>query len=404
MSNETDIHGLTGHLFRENFGKMVSHLSGKYGYHQIENILDAVQEAFEAALTSWKFSGVPENPFGWLYRVASNKLINRLKHRNTETPLLPDQEHPEEFYNEKELEDSLLQLLVFFSGTRFSERNKLIISLYYLCGFGYGEISHALLMKTEAVKKVILRSRETIKNLAGRRADSPVSISGSNLDHLLTIIYLLFNEGYKVSGKNGSIRHELCYEAMRLGRLILNYGADDPETNALMALMFFNASRFPARTANNTWISLEDQDRSLWSRELIAEGHHYLLKAKNNREHLSRYYLEALISSIHCLSPSYADTDWKTLAFLYRRLDPFSVPVRLNRIVAESHFRPLGELIAETEKLPVTTETSFAFFCTRAYLFKRAGQRDAAIENYEQALQHTLNRADQAWLRDKILN
>jgi len=402
MSNEADIHGLTGHLFRENFGKMVSHLSGKYGYHQIENILDAVQEAFEAALTSWKFSGVPENPFGWLYRVARNKLVNKLRHLNAEVSLMPEQGYSEEEYSNRELEDSLLRLLVFFSRTSFSERNKLIISLYYLCGFGYREISHALLMKTDAVKKVVLRSRETIKTLNDSWYASPLNPDQADYDHLLTIVYLLFNEGYKTSGKNGSIRHELCYEAMRLGRLILNYRTGEPEINALMALMFFNTSRFPARTSARTWISLEDQDRSLWSRELIAEGHHYLQKAKNNRHHLSRYYLEALISSIHCLSDSYAQTDWKTLAVLYRRLDARSVTVELNRLVAESHFRPLDELISETEKLPVTAETAFAFFCTRAYLFSRLKQWDAAIENYTQALLHTSNRTDRTWLNDKI--
>lgn len=381
---------------------MVSHLSGKYGYHQIENILDAVQEAFEAALTSWKFSGIPAHPFSWLYRVARNKLINRLKRLNTETPLEYDQEYPDEHYSEQELEDSLLKLLIFFSGTHFSERNKLIISLYYLCGFGYNEISHALLMKTETVKKVVLRSRETIKNLTSRWSASALSINESNLDHLLTILYLLFNEGYKTSTKNGSISHELCYEAMRLGSLVLRHLPDHSEINALLALMFFNASRFPARAAKNIWVSLEDQDRSLWNRTLIAEGHHYLLKAKNHRESLSRYYIEALISSLHCLAGSYEQTDWKTLAYLYRQLDPRSVPVQLNRIVAESHFRPLEELISETESLPATAESAFPFFCTLAYLFSRSKQQERAVENYRQALLHTSNRTDHTYIRLKI--
>lgn len=399
MNKETDIHGFTDHLFRENFGKMVSYLSGKYGYQHIENILDAVQEAFEAALTSWKFSGVPANPFGWLYRTARNKLINRLRHLNAETRLVQD---IGDDYSEQELEDSLLRLLIFFSRISFSERDKLIISLYYLCGFGYREISRALLIKTETVKKVILRSRDTIKSLSGLRNDSSLSMDDANYAHLLTIIYLLFNEGYKTSRRNGSISYELCYEAMRLAKLVLNYKTADPEINALLALMFFNASRFPARTRNDTWISLADQDRSLWNRELMTEGHHYLLKAGNNRDFLSRYYLEALISSIHCLAESYEKTDWKTVASLYRRLDSFSVPVQLNRIVAESHFRPLAELISETETLPVTEQTSFTFFSTRAYLFSRSGQWDAAVQNYRLALCHTGNQADQAYLNLKI--
>lgn len=130
------INVLAGHLFREHHGKMVSLLSSKFGYHQIENVLDALQESFEAALKTWKFSGIPKNPVAWLCSVAGNNLLNRIKRSNlTHAYLsnLPTKEKITSPYDEIEAEESLLNLLIFFSKANFTERNKLVISLYFLC-------------------------------------------------------------------------------------------------------------------------------------------------------------------------------------------------------------------------------------------------------------------------------
>ncbi len=362
------IQTLTSHLFREHYGKMVSYLSRKYGYQEIENIADAVQEAFEAALNTWKFSGIPDHHFAWLYKVAANRLVNKLRQSDliqSHLDRLKVTENTVEVCQEQELEDSLLKLLVFFSKINLPERNKLIVSLYFVCGFGYAEIANALMMNTETVKKVVLRSKERIGQFARSYQDFQISAIDNHTDHLLRITYLMFNEGYKASRKTGAICYDLCYEAMRLAKLVQKYD-DHPDTNALLALMFFNTSRFPARIVNSTWVSLEDQNRKLWNKALIAEGHFYLERARAKQVCPDTYYLQALISSIHCTSASYEATDWKAISFLYRQLEkiePDSLPVILNRIISESNHRNIDNLIAESEQLEriVTKKDAFIF-------------------------------------------
>ena len=359
MNKDTEqINTLAGHLFREHYGKMVSYLSHKYGYHQIENILDAVQESFEAALKTWRFSAVPKQPFAWLYKVANHKLLNKMKRSNLSRAHL-EQLSVEEVeivpYNEQEAEDSLLKLLVYFSTADFSARNKLVISLYFLCGFNYSEIANALLLKTETVKKVVLRSKEAIKKFSGAY-DAYQIQNIEQPDHLLKVIYLLFNEGYKSSQKKGTINMDMCFEAIRLAKLFNRHYPYHAETNALLAGMFFHSSRFPARTTerDGTWISLENQDRHLWDRNLISTGFKYLRAAKNNQIELDKYYLEALISSLHCTSESYEKTDWQNIAYLYvqlEQLEPHSISVTLNRIIAESNYKEIEELLLELKSM-----------------------------------------------------
>lgn len=407
--SQQSINILAGHLFREHHGKMVSLLSSKFGYHQIDNVLDALQESFEAALKTWKFSGVPKHPVAWLCRVAGNNLLNRIKRSNLSHAYLsklPAQEKITSPYDETEAEDSLLKLLIFFSTANFSERNKLIISLYFLCGFNYSEIANALLLKTETVKKTILRGKETIKEFSCSYEHSQVQ-SIENQGHLLQVIYLLFNEGYKSSQKNGTINNELCFEAMRLATLIHRRQPDDGKTNSLLAVMFFHCSRFPARTAADSWISLELQDRSLWDSELISAGFQHLRIAKKNLSFLDKYYIEAVISSLHCSSETYEKTDWKMITYLYRQLEqlePYSISVTLNRILAESHFKDLTGLLSELNLMEeqVGGEMAFFYFAARAYCYTKLKSWKLAMENYQRSLVYAKNKTDFNFINRKI--
>lgn len=411
MKNNTDenIKTLTSHLFREHYGKMVSYLSQKYGYYKIEDILDAVQESFETALNTWRFGEVPENPFAWLYRVANNKLLNKIRQSNiaqTHLNYLASTEKDNDEYSEKEVEDSLLKLLIFLSKASSSERNKLIISLYFLCGFNYSEIANALIIKTETVKKVVLRSKETIKKFSEIYDDFQIQTI-EELSHLLKIIYLLYNEGYKSSQRARTINLDLCFEAIRLGKLLHQYHPENPEINSLLAGMFFNSSRFPARTENDTWISLENQNRTLWDNDLIKEGFYYLEIAKKHLQTLDKYYLEALISSMHCSSESYEKTDWKTIVYLYKQLEkmePYSISIKLNRIIAESNFKSLLDLLPEliTIENTMNEETEFIYLSTKAHFYAKMEEWNLAILNYELSLNCTKNKTDINFISGKI--
>ncbi len=409
-SASQDIHLLTGHLFREYHGKMVSSLTRKYGYHELDNCRDAVQEAFEAALLSWKFKGIPPQALAWLLKVARNKLLHKIKREATgNTHLRSFQKEAEPgLLAEEELEESQLRLLLFFSRIALSERNKLIVCLHFLGGFGYAEIGSALLLRTETVKKVIARSSAQIREFALNYENFTPEIPKENTALLLRIIYLLFNEGYKTSKKTGTISYDLCYEAIRLAKLMLHTGCTSPDLYALLALMFFNSSRFPARIGTEGWIPLEEQDRSLWNKSLIAEGLHYLKVSKNESSQLSSYYLEALISSVHCSAPTYASTDWKTLVYLYRqweRLSPGSIAISLNRIVAQSNIGNSRDCIAEIESLCNTdlpAEMYFSVYASKAHLYAKLKDWPQARACYTKAMTYARNVTDQNFIRRKL--
>ncbi|WP_410221411.1 RNA polymerase sigma factor [Pedobacter sp.] len=405
--NET-VNTYASHLFRENYGKMVSYLSQQYGYQEIDNIIDAVQEAFEVALIKWRFSGLPDKPLAWLFKVANNKLLNQLKKANTHKRHIQGISTNKQIdaIEEKEFDDSLFRLLLLFSKLRFKERNKIIISLYFLCGFGYAEIAAALFLNAEAVKKVILRSKDSIKQFTLKHSDNLNATDGTDLGCLVRILYLMFNEGYKSAKKNETIDLSLCYEAIRLGKMVAGFEKENRQINALIALMFFNTSRFPARIKENTWISLEEQDRSLWNKELISEGFYYLREAKNNQDKLNKYYLEALISSLHCIAPTYADTDWLSISFLYHQLEniePNSITIKLNRIIAESNYKAIVLLIDELKDMePAITEGFFTYYSCLAYLYAKNKQLNKAYEYYNLCMSYSRNKADQNFIGQKL--
>ena len=171
--------------------------------------------------------------------------------------------------------------------------------------------------------------------------------------------------------------------------------------------MFFNSSRFPARTENDTWISLENQNRTLWNNDLIKEGFYYLEIAKKHQQTLDKYYLEALISSMHCSSESYEKTDWRTIVYLYKQLEkmePYSISVKLNRIIAESNFKSLHDLLPEliTMESMMNEETEFIYLTTKAHFYAKMEEWNLAIHNYELSLNCTKNKTDINFISGKI--
>jgi len=413
--HDQHIHQLTAHLFRENSGKMAAVLSRMFGLHQIDLILDVVQDTFEAALTKWRFAGIPDNPSGWLMQVAKNKAINTFKRAHKTQGLPPAYEataaalteEPE--LSDKAIKDSQFKLLVVCCQPHFSIRNKIILTLHILCGFGVPEIANALLMKDEAVKKALTRCKLSLKGLGNILQEPVVFQSDQQLTTLHTILYLTFNEGYKTTRSKDGINNELCYEAIRLTQLLLHENNTAPhETHALLALLFFNLSRFPARLSHDgEWLTLEEQDRSLWNKVFIEEGFYYLNKA-TAADTLNRFHLEALISSLHCTAATFAATDWKKILYLYQQLTtlvPDSPYIALNRIIAESF---IHNTIAGVKKIELLEESAalekaFLFPATKGDLYRRMGMYDRAKTAYQLALELAVAPLDKKFLQKMIL-
>lgn len=417
MSHHDTINQLTAHLFRENSGKMVAVLSQMFGLSQIDIVLDIVQDTFETALSKWRFSGIPDNPSGWLMQVAKNKAFNTFKRENKMQAFSPsvylnhfDKSFENTFdilLSSKEIKDGQLRLLFTCCHPGFSTKNQIIITLNILCGFGVPEIANALFMNEEAVKKALSRCKNSLRKMDAILQTNIVTQSDERIKTVQTIIYLMFNEGYKTTRSKEAINNDLCYEAIRLAKLLeddarsVNY-----ENKALIALMFFNISRFPARLGtNDEWLTLEEQDRSLWNKIFIEEGCQYLNKAIQSKT-ITRFHIEAIIASLHCSAPTFETTDWKKIAFLYTQLERVepSPLVTLNRIIAESYLANSNsiEKINELES-DADLKNNFIVSAAKGDIYKRKGDFKNAEIFYERALELSVSPADKTFLERKLL-
>lgn len=396
---------------------MTAILSRIFGLQHLDLILDIVQDTFEAALTRWRFSGIPDNPSGWLMKVAKNKALNAVKRAQKTELFSPDlilsasidlEDHFDLICTDHEVKDSQLRLLIICCQPVFSSRNQIIITLHILSGFGVPEIANALLMKEEAVKKSLSRCKSSLKN-SPQLLNVPVTLpSAEQTETLLRILYLIFNEGYKTTRAKKGINNDLCYEAIRLTKLLSDQQqACYHPANALLALMFFNLSRFPARiTEAAEWLSLAEQDRTLWESKFIREGFYYL-DISTQATQLHRLHLEAIIASLHCTAPNFKQTNWTKIVYLYQQLEilePDSAYVRLNSIIAQSYLQNGAACLAEINELEKSSglQQSFLFSATKADIYRRIGEREKAITAYEEALRLSNAPLDKKFLLRKI--
>ncbi len=396
---------------------MVAVLSRMFGLKQIDIVLDVVQDTFETALSKWRFSGIPDNPSAWLMQVAKNKALNTFKRENKTQAFSHSvylSQFDKNFENQfdillstKEIKDSQLRLLFTCCHPDFSRKNQIVITLNILCGFGIPEIANALLMNEEAVKKALTRGKASLRKLDNILQTHIITQSDERIRTVQTILYLMFNEGYKTTRSKEAINNDLCYEAIRLVKLLENdNSAVNSETNALTALMFFNISRFPARLGtNDEWLTLEEQDRSQWNKIFIEEGFHYLSKATQS-ETVTRFHIESIIASLHCSAPTFAATDWKKIAYLYHQLEQIepSPIVTLNRIIAESYLSNANSIQA-LEKLEINADlkNNFLVPAAKGDIYKRKGEFKNAQVFYEKALNLSTSPVDRKFLKKKIL-
>jgi RNA polymerase sigma factor (sigma-70 family) len=415
-----NINQLTAHLFRENSGKMNAVLTRMFGLGQLDFVVDIVQDTFESALSKWKFSGVPENPSAWLMTVAKNKALNtfnresKSKSFSSSVYLTGFEATVENQFNilisDKEVKDSQLRLLFATCDPELSEKNQIVVTLNILCGFGVPEIASALLMNEEAVKKALTRGKETLKKLGGILQTNIIAQSAERVGTVQVILYLMFNEGYKTTRSNEAINTDLCFEAIRLAKLLENEnGIASNDTHALLAMMFFNLSRFPARTNQaGDFLTLEEQDRKQWNKIFIEEGHHYLNRiSKSGDIKLSRFYIEAVIASLHCHAKTFEETDWEKISFLYRQLElmePDSPLITLNRIIAESYL-PKSNGLKELEEIEGHSvfRDNFLVPATKGDIYRRKGEMMNAQLAYQQALKSAVSPIDKKFLERKIV-
>ena len=371
---------------------------------------EALHEAFRAALEQWPREGVPANPRAWLVSAGRFKAIDGIRRNARFDPLDEDAEQiagndDPESWAADEIEDDRLRLIFTCCHPALQPDAQVALTLREVCGLTTEEIAQAFLTAAPTLAQRIVRAKAKIRDAKiPYRVPSQAELP-ERLDSVLRVIYLVFNEGYAASAGATLTRHDLSGEAIRLARLLVEL-LPEPEAAGLLALLLLHESRRAARaSATGDLILLEDQDRSLWDRDLIAEGTALIERALASRR-FGPYTLQAAISAVHAGAASAGATDWAQIVGLYdvlARVEPSPV-IDLNRAVAVA-MRDGPEaglaLIDEIFKGGELADYRLAH-AARADLCRRLGKTGEARASYERALALTRGEPERRFLQGRL--
>ena len=404
-SSATTVSSLAENFFRHEYGRLVSSLSRRVGLAYMEQVEDSVQSALVKGLESWTLNGLPDNPEAWLYKVASNHLLERLRQNNNQQRILSG--NTEDIFEfligrnspsnpvQQKLSDEpdcdLLRLLFVCCNDDVPQESQLVFALKALCGFNVIEISKRIFSSEENVYKRYSRAKKILQKLPTESWDLSASEYHPRLPNVHKVIYLLFTEGYLSANGQHTIRLDLCLEAIRLATVLSDYTIGQyPETYALLALMHLHLARMTGRQSQSGGLLLlEEQDRSLWDKSLIAEGIRWIEMSATG-DNFSRYHAEAGVAAEHCLASNYQDTRWQQIASCYEILEkklPSAIH-RLNRAIAVAEWKgPKAglEILIEFEP-PSWLLGSHLWFAVLADLHRRCGNFIKARGYYDHAI------------------
>lgn len=403
------------HLFRYESGKMVAVLSRLLGMQQLETAQDIVQDTLLQAMQTWSYNGLPDNPAGWLHRVARNKAIDILRREKRFRRLAPQyasllesewtlSQTVQHFFLDNEIQDSQLRMMFACCHPSIPAESQVALTLKTLCGLGVHEIARAFLTGDETIAKRIYRAKEKIK----AEQIEPEVPAGEELavrlDAVLKSLYLLFNEGYHSAHPELLIREDLCFEAMRLCKLLTEHPQTAlPRTSALLSLMCFQSSRLGARLDDmGNIILLKYQDRKKWYGPLIQKGFDYLDAAAEPFEE-SPYHLEAAIASLHAAAPSFEATNWTHIYQLYdllSRMQPGPM-VSMNKAIALGQAGKPKEALQQLLTLERLEKHHLYHACV-GELYAATGDKIKALDHFQKALTLAQSQAEKGLLLRKM--
>lgn len=400
---------LIPHLFRTEYRKIVSVLCGLFGSEYIEVAQDIVSDTFLAATELWGLKGVPAEPVAWLYTVAKNKTRDHLRRNNVYAKIVAEQramtngvaEEIEIDLSTKNISDSELAMMFVVCHPCNAPEAQIGLALSLLCGFGVNEIAQAFLTNTKNIYKRLQRARQKLREeriTIGPPTDAEIA---ERLPEVSMVLYLLFNEGYYSVGSDTTLKKELCSEAMRLTRMLIdNERTNLAYINALYALMCFQASRFDARSnAKGDTILYPDQDKTLWDKDMIAQGAYFLDRASYT-DSVSKYHLEAGIAYWHTRIED-TSKKWEHILQLYNYLLvlEYSPVAALNRTYALAMVHGNERAIAEAEKIAL--DGNYMYHSLLAELYTGI-DNEQAVAQFTIALQYINGAADRAMIQGKI--
>ena len=394
-------------VYSSDWGRIVATLIRQFGDFDVAE--ECAQEAFAAAVDQWRRDGVPEIPRAWIIQTAKHKAIDRIRRQNrfqekieSYAELIPTVEEPK--YDSEEIPDDRLRLIFTCCHPALAPEAQVALTLRTLGGLETDEIARAFLVPTATMAQRLVRAKRKIRD-----ARIPYNIPDTQdmperLDAVLTVIYLVFNEGYASTRGEPLVRTDLCTEAIRLARVVkMLLSPPSAEATALVALMLLHDSRRDARVDEyGDLVTLEEQDRSRWNVPQITEA--LPLVAAALSQAAGPFTLQAAIAAEHCRAARAEDTDWPRIVRLYDLLQIVqpSPIVSLNRAVAIAMAKGPEMGLALIDGLAEQLAHYHLLHAARADLLRRIGSREEAAKSYERALRLVTNESERRFIERRL--